>query len=177
MRYVQIDRSVAMKKYRNMMNRCYNKKVQARKPYYKGVIVCEQWKNDADSFVDWVNDNYYEIEGEKTVELDHDILEKGSKIYSPETCIFAPQRINSMFGGSHNKRDGSLPTGVVEIKKGIYKPQVPGYNSSFDNVEEAWEIYKRYKEARIINIAQEYKGRIPDKLYKALWNWKVEITD
>ena len=37
--------------------------------------------------------------------------------------------------------------------------------------------YKRHKEALILVTADRYKGRIPDKVYKAMMNWKIEIDD
>lgn len=37
--------------------------------------------------------------------------------------------------------------------------------------------YKRHKEALIIVVADRYKGKIPDSVYKAMLNWKVEIDD
>lgn len=46
-----------------------------------------------------------------------------------------------------------------------------------DTVEEAFSLYKIYKEKLIKDIADEYKNDIPKKLYYALHNYKVEITD
>ena len=43
--------------------------------------------------------------------------------------------------------------------------------------EEAFEEYKRHKEALIIVTADKYKKYIPSKVYNAMLNWKVEITD
>ena len=47
----------------------------------------------------------------------------------------------------------------------------------FDTIEEAFNTYKIEKEKYIKQIADEYKNRIPKKLYKAMYNYKVEITD
>ena len=43
--------------------------------------------------------------------------------------------------------------------------------------EEAFEDYKRHKEALILVTADKYKKYIPSKVYHAMLNWKVEITD
>ena len=48
---------------------------------------------------------------------------------------------------------------------------------TFNNPEEAFERYKIYKEDLIQDMAEQYKGKIPDKAYQAMLNWKVEITD
>ena len=37
--------------------------------------------------------------------------------------------------------------------------------------------YKRHKEALIIVIADKYKGKIPDKVYETMMNWKIDIND
>lgn len=178
MEYIQLSKTKLSKIYGNMMNRCYNEGVQRRKPYYVGVTVCDEWKNDSETFYDWVNDgHFYEIEGEPSVELDHDILVKGNKVYSPETAIFVPKSINSLFGGSHKKADNGLPQGIKQLKSGKYKPIIEGYSPAFDTVEEAFEVYKRFKEARIIETARQYAKKIPRKLFDAMVNWEVEITD
>lgn len=48
--------------------------------------------------------------------LDKDILVKGNKIYSPETCCFVPQEINNLFTKRKSCR-GTLPIGVKYIKE------------------------------------------------------------
>ena len=35
----------------------------------------------------------------------------------------------------------------------------------------------RLKEQYIKQVADEYKGRIPDRLYEAMYKWEVEIDD
>ena len=47
----------------------------------------------------------------------------------------------------------------------------------FDTPEEAFLVYKEFKEAYIKEIADEYKDKIPQRLYDAMYAWKVEIDD
>ena len=47
----------------------------------------------------------------------------------------------------------------------------------FDTVESAFARYKEYKEDFIKDMAEQYKDEIPDKVYQAMQNWVVEITD
>lgn len=47
----------------------------------------------------------------------------------------------------------------------------------YNNIEEAFQTYKNFKEKYIKEIADEYKNLIPNKLYKALYNYKIEIND
>ena len=57
--------------------------------------VYEGWHN-FQNFAKWYEDNYYEIE-EEQMHLDKDILVKGNKVYSPDTCVFVPETINGLF--------------------------------------------------------------------------------
>lgn len=177
MKTINLTRSKLNQLYHNMLNRCYNQKFQEEHPYYKGCAVCEAWLDDKYNFYNWVNDgNFYVIDGESTVHLDKDILVKGNKIYSPENCIFAPQSINNLIGGLHSKTD-NLPVGVCRTKNGKYKPLIKKFPDVFDTPEEAFWIYKVHKEAEILAKADQYLGQIPMKLYYALLNYKIEITD
>lgn len=164
----------------NMLQRCYDDNFKKREPTYKGCEVCEEWLN-FQTFAEWYNDNYYEIPGE-VMSLDKDILVKGNKIYSSETCVFVSNEINTLFVKCNNSR-GTLPIGVYYHKKnGKYISQCnfgDGQKNlgSFDNPQEAFQIYKEYKEKYIKEVANEYKDLIPIKLYNALINYQVEIND
>lgn len=153
-------------------------------PTYKDVKCCEEW-DDIINFVTWYENNYYEINGER-MELDKDILVKGNKIYSPNTCVFVPHRINSLFTKRQNKR-GDYPIGVsYDMKSGLYMSRcrvidsnksTQKYIGCYSDINEAFNSYKIFKEQYIKEVADEYKDRIPKKLYEAMYNWKVEITD
>ena len=167
-----------------MLKRCYSDECQKKHPTYKDCTVCEEWHNYSD-FKEWFDNNYYEIEGERMA-LDKDILVKGNKIYSPNTCVFVPQNINTLFIKS-NKIRGKYPIGVTFNKdKNKYQAQcntlINGKNMKkalrlYNTIEEAFNAYKQFKEANIKQIADYYKENIPDKLYEAMYNYKVEITD
>ena len=101
----------------NMFRRCYDIKVQERQPTYKDAIVCEEWYN-FQNFAEWFENNY--VEG---WHLDKDILVKGNKIYSPETCCFVPRDINNLFLLRKNNR-GDYPIGVKKPKKENRKERV-----------------------------------------------------
>ena len=161
-----------------MLRRCYfdDTKFPA---YYDRCIVCDEWHN-FQNFAQWYDNNYYEIENEKMC-LDKDILIKGNKIYSPDTCVFVPQSINSLFIKSDKAR-GDLPIGVTKEHKkysaqccntlGI-KRRIGIYNTS----EEAFLAYKEAKEETIKMIADHYKNLIPEKLYNAMYEYEVNIND
>lgn len=86
----------------SMLQRCYHEKHLNDNPSYIGCTVCTQWQC-FQNFAEWFYDNYYEVEGHK-MHLDKDILYDGNKIYSPETCIFAPAVINIAFKNRQQRK-------------------------------------------------------------------------
>lgn len=176
----------AYKTWNHMMERCYDKKLHKKHPTYKNCKVSEKWHN-FQNFTEWYEDNYYEVDDE-TMCLDKDILIKGNKIYSPETCIFVPNTINVLFtkrdskrgetciGTSYHKRYKVYEANchLINPKTGKSKNKYLGrYNTEL----EAFEVYKYYKEKNIKEVADYFKKEIPDELYQSLHDYIVEITD
>ena len=171
--------------WNSMLQRCYDEKHHKKEPTYKYCEVCNEWLNFQECS-QWFDDNYYEIKGERT-ELDKDILVKHNKIYSPDTCVFVPKTINSLFT-KNNKARGNSPIGTSLRKNGKYVSQCQIFNPKtgkskyeclgvYDTQEKAFEVYKYYKEKNIKEVADYYFGRIPIELYDALYRYEVEITD
>ena len=165
--------------WHDMIKRCYSDKYHKRETSYIDVNVCEEWHN-FQNFAEWCEENYYEVEGER-IHLDKDILNHGNKIYSPSTCIFVPQRINALFIKSKKIR-GDLPIGV-SLNKNTIRVHCSDINNkpidlgSYDTPEEAFLVYKQYKEKIIKQVADEYKPYIPKELYEAMYRYEVEIND
>jgi hypothetical protein len=161
-----------------MMVRCYSDKYKTKQPSYTNVFASEEWHN-FQTFSKWIDANYYEIEGERMC-LDKDILIKGNKIYSPDTCLIVPIKINNLFIKSASRR-GNLPIGVEKDEYGFRAAMCKqGKRNSFGHFktpEEAFLTYKIQKEQHIKEIADQYKDKIPKKIYDALYSYKVEITD
>ncbi len=170
--------------WHDMLKRCYDEKLHKKHPTYKDCEVYNKWLN-FQNFAKWYYNNYYEIEGEK-MHLDKDILYKGNKIYSPENCVFVPQRINVLFVKC-NKLRGNYPIGVYYHKQtGKFIAQCSVYDYKerkaknlglYNTPEEAFKVYKQFKENYIKKVADLYKDKIPTKLYDAIYNYEVEITD
>lgn len=172
--------SRAYLRWHDMMNRCYNEKFLEKNPQYRECEVCEEWWNFT-NFEKWYNDNWYVIDDE-TMDLDKDILFKGNKEYSPNTCCIVPHGINTLFLTRKNSR-GNLPIGISFDKdKNKYCACMNYYGiqikiGRFNTAEEAFNRYKEYKEDFIKDIAEQYRERIPYKVYYAMLNWKVEVGD
>ena len=104
--------------YHDMLRRCYYPKYQEKRPTYKGCKV-EDYLLNFQHMGEWIDKNYYEIPGEKMC-LDKDILCKGNKVYSRDTCIFVPERINNLFV-KNDKSRGKNPIGVDQLPSGNYR--------------------------------------------------------
>ena len=168
----------------DMLKRCYDPKYQEKYSTYKGCEV-EEYLLDFQHMCEWLDKNYYEVPGEQMC-LDKDILNKGNKIYSRETCIFVPQRINKLFVKSDKAR-GKNPIGVSDLPSGNYRvfcnngygKQV--YLGAYRTKEEAFQVYKNYKEKVIKEVIDSYERKIPEPHYSrlktAMYNYKVEIDD
>lgn len=166
--------------WRSMLERCYDEEFKKKHPTYSDCFANKETHSFQD-FCKWWDNNYYEIEGEQMC-LDKDILVKGNKEYSFDKMIFVPQRINKLFSKNDANR-GNLPLGVTyheQTNKYRARCSVIGgiehlglYNTS----EQAFKAYKEFKEAYIKEVANEYKGRIPNELYNAMCSWVVEIDD
>lgn len=159
-------------RWRNMLQRCYNPKIQNKNPSYKGVIVCDEWLN-FQNFAKWYEENY--ING---FHLDKDIICPDCKVYSPETCAFVPREINNLFTKS-NKARGKYPIGVC--RNGNNYAAVLGnpciYIGTFKTPEEAFQAYKIAKESHIRELASKWKDQIDPRVYEAMMNYEVKITD
>ena len=170
--------------YYSMSQRCYDPELHKRHPTYKGCTV-EDYLLNFQHMGEWINENYYQVSGEQMC-LDKDILYKGNKVYSRDTCIFVPERINLLFTKHDNDR-GDSPIGATPTSSGNYKARCcNGFGKritlgTYSSKEEAFNVYKKYKEKVIKEVIDSYEGRIPEpyysKLRTAMYNYKVEIDD
>ena len=85
-----------------MIYRCYNEK-NATYPYYggRGITVCDEWRNNSQSFVDWAYANGFKPE------LTLDRIDTDGP-YSPENC-----RWTTWIQQSRNRRNA-----VTNLEKG-----------------------------------------------------------
>lgn len=86
----------------SMIARCYATVVHKKYPSYIGCSVCEDWLTFG-NFKLWMESQNWEGK-----ELDKDLMVKGNKIYSPETCVFIGQDVNSFLKTSRCKKEENL---------------------------------------------------------------------
>ena len=160
--------------WRAMLARCYSDRVQRKQPTYIGCSVCNEW------FLFSNFKEYYINNAEEGWCLDKDILYKGNKVYSPQTCCFVPNEINVIISG--RKKKSNLPKGVKKTKYNRYQAVInKQYNDinlgSYPTPEAAFQAYKKAKEEWIKEVADKWKDKLKPNVYEALMNYQVEITD
>ena len=160
--------------WRSMIARCYDPVQRAKYSSWEGCKVCDEWKSLV-RFKEWFDENY--VEG---YELDKDILVKGNKLYSPQTCCFVPKELNRVFETKPKKIKGNtLPEGVMwDSSRGLYVSVLNRLNRKrlyvgrFISAEEASIKYQEAKKQYLLELAEEYykKGKIDKRIYLAIKN-------
>lgn len=157
--------------WRGIIYRCGKEKSP-----YENCEVCKEWEI-FENFKKWYIEHYYEVKG-CDMEVDKDILVFGNRIYSPETCLIVPQRINELFRAFNNQYN--LPTGISllkkELKKGRYKVSYNGnFIGYFKTIRDACMAHEYVKKGAINEVAKTYKNELPDYVFEALVNWQPEF--
>lgn len=154
------------------MERCYSGKSLLRSPTYEGCTVHEAWHNFQD-FAEWCQCQVGFME--LGWQLDKDLLGgiTAGKVYGPDTCIFVPKEINTLFIVPTTKEDG-LPTGVSYDKsRGNYQAGCGGggYRKAlgrFKTPEMAYEAYLKHKKIRVCELIELYRDRLDGRLVSKL---------
>ena len=167
-------------RWHSMLERCYSDTSKKRNPTYEGCEVSENFKS-YEYFYEWCQKQIgFNNEG---WHLDKDLLVKGNKVYSEDSCVFLPQEINKVLVKCAASRGEHL-IGVYWCKKGkAFKAQIsknkgkPEYLGYFTTEIEAYNAYKQAKEAFVKEQANKFKSQIDPRAYEALMKYTVEITD
>lgn len=168
------------KLWESMLDRC-TEKWKIKSPTYAGVTCSENFKSYS-FFYEWCQEQvgFGNIDSKGIFwHLDKDILVRGNKIYSEDNCVFIPQRINNLLLKVDKARGKDLLGVFYREDKGKFMCSCSpkGYLGLFNTSQEAFVEYKNYKEALIKSVANEYKDQLDQRVYQALINYTVEITD
>lgn len=172
------DKTKEYSVWSGLLRRCYSSKWHAKRPSYIECTASENFKKFS-YFYDWCqsqigfHDGFY---------LDKDLIAKGNKIYSENTCVFVPVEINNLIL-NHKAKRGVYPIGVsLEKKNNRLRSEISingkrkflGY---YDDPTDAFNVFRNAKEKYIKDMAEKYKDRIDPRVYNALLEYKIEITD
>ena len=166
--------------WNNMLKRCYSDGSKKQRPTYEGCKVSNNFLR-YEYFYEWC---HIQVGfNNKDWQLDKDLLVKGNKVYNEFTCVFLPKEINSVLTKCTASR-GKYLIGVcwskthkafaAQVSKSKGKREHLGF---FNTEIEAFNAYKKAKEAFIKEQANKWKGKIGERAYNALMNYTVEITD
>ena len=169
------SQSYSFQLWKNMLKRCYSEVSFKKSPSYEQCLTSETF-NDYQQFKTWCNSQLGF--GNTGWELDKDILVKGNKIYSEDTCCFVPKEINLLLV-KHDKGRGDYLLGVDYHKnRKQFRARCSDKHLGWFNTEiEAFNAYKQSKEDYIKSLANKWKDQIDPRVYEALMKYEVEITD
>jgi len=172
------DAKLIYRAWKSMLTRCFGGRAD-----YSDCDICTDWLTFS-NFYNWAvkRENGFK----ESYQLDKDILVKGNKVYSPDTCCFVPREINDMLvKGNSQKRKHLI--GVTKRGNMFYASHgislLPNFDVSrfgyYKSEIEAYNAYKESKENYIKQVADKYykEGKITDKVHNALVNYKVDIND
>jgi len=167
------------KLWQGMLERCFSEKCKQKCPTYEGVTCSKEWLSMT-KFIEDVS----QMKGFGLIgwALDKDILQKGNKLYSKDTCCFVPQEVNNLLIKRDNYR-GEYPVGVDFHKvSGKFRASL-AINGKQKNLgyftipEEAFQVYKLAKEAQIKVVAHKWKHLLDERVFQALMAYEVSIDD
>lgn len=156
-----------------MLFRCYGEnRDEATYRNYSDCSVCQEWHN-FQTFAEWCQAQPEMLFEDSS--LDKDIRVKGNKVYSPDTCCFVPQYINTAVTGMKHQNSSGL-AGVWSMKDS-YVAEVTMFGSktnlgSFASAEDANHIHSKVKEAYISALADIFKSKISEEVFSKLKLWR-----
>ena len=173
----KLNKDEKSSRYSNMKARC-GKEYQDRNPRYYGTYMCDEWLEDREAYYKWLDENYYEVEGEKQMDIDKDILQYGNNQYHPDLCLIVPHSINTFFenieAGKTNITQ-SLITKKYTVK--VYDNGEWICANNIDTYNRALNIYCDIKQGILVSKAKALKDKIPEKVYMALTNTDVKAIN
>ena len=166
--------------WKNMLQRCYSDAYRNKRPTYEGCKVSDNFKR-YEYFYEWCQNQVGF--GNQGWHLDKDLLTKGNKVYSEDSCIFIPSEINTLLIKRAASRGEHLIGVYWHSKNKAFVARVnkskggSEYLGLFNTEIEAFKAYKTAKEAFIKEQANKWKSQIDPRAYNALMNYEVDIDD
>lgn len=168
-----------------MLERCVGDRV--KNPSYEGCTFDESWVN-CQSFIEWgiLQKGHDRLESNgKTWQLDKDILVNGNRVYSPETCVFVPNEINTHFKDVEKGKDGYYGVNEIEPKHPNAKrgwvarccnvKKEREYLGFYDNPTDAYIAYRTRKIEVMSDLADKWKGEVDERVINSLQNFDKRL--
>lgn len=141
-------------RWSSMIKRCYDEKRLQKQTTYQGCSVCPEWLYFS-IFKSWMQKQDWEGKV-----LDKDLLSNGSKIYSPENCVFISAHLNSFLADKISVKSAEGFTGVFKEKDGKYRASIrlDGMSKTlgrFQTALEAHKVWLKAKRSSAMKLAEE----------------------
>ena len=157
--------------WHSMLTRCYSDVYKKKRPTYGGCEVSDNFKS-YEYFYEWCNKQIgFGVNGNgNPFHLDKDLLIKGNKVYSEDSCVFIPQGINKVLTKRESMRGEHLIGVHWHNASKAFKAQVSKskgkqeHLGSFNTEIEAFNAYKIAKESFIKEQADKFKSQIDPEL-------------
>lgn len=162
--------------WRSAIERSYSKKWHKKFPTYQDCTVCEEWLLFTNFFHWFISEKGSDI---KDFQLDKDLLFRGNRVYSPETCCLVPCILNNVILDNESSK-GKYKKGVTFDKRTcVFQAKISVRNKNktlgvYKDEDSAHKVYLAYKKQVILDLAEEWKSLIREDVYKALINWELK---
>ena len=166
--------------WKSMLKRCYSDIYKKKNPTYEGCEVSDNFKS-YEYFYEWCQSQVGF--GNDGWQLDKDLLIKGNKVYSENTCVFIPKEINQILIKCTASRGKHLigvywsKTANAFVARVSRNKGCSEHLGLFSTELEAFNAYKTAKETFVKEQANKWKSQIDERAYEALMKYTVEITD
>lgn len=158
--------------WKDMLKRCYSKKFLEKNKSYLGCSVSEEWLN-FQVFAEWYTKqkNYG-----KGYHLDKDLLIKGNKVYSKESCSLLPVEVNTAISVRADYVERGLPECVQRTPSGRYVVRVRSleegsYVGTYDDLDDATQSSLVARSLRVKELHDKYEDCLSEKQKSSLLNW------
>lgn len=119
----------------DILKRASTEEYVIKHPTYVGCSISKDWLY-LSNFLEFFLKNYKE-----GYVIDKDILFRGNKLYSKETCIFVPQHINKSIQGCYKR--GEYPLGVsLRGSNGKYRSGDFAVSNTAEEAHKKWQKHK-----------------------------------
>ncbi len=155
-------------RWHSMLTRVYDKNYLDKFPTYKGAEISNEWHN-FQTFAVWA----FSQKNWEQLELDKDLLFRGNKKYSEQTCLFIPKELNKALDITVNKTSSGYVG--VQARESGYQVCLGKYGKRVHvcftkDLNYAVKMYFKAKADHLVELAHKFKGVMSDMAYEATIN-------
>ena len=173
-RWIHLSKCPYYSDWTRLLERAISRKFKQNNLTYKDCTVCEEWKY-LSNFIKWVDSQ--PNRDWQNCELDKDLLYKGNKHYSPDTCCYVPPKLNSFITDRGTKR-GVYLIGVSFCKSSKINPYKARCRNPFTGKGEHLGLFSTELEAHLTWKAKKHEhacafAKIQEdpRLSESLYSW------